>query len=247
MEISCSAARLYPILLTCPPLNSCAGGGAARRRTDRWRVRAQRDPQGMEDGGAGGVGACARWPGWTTVVMRVATWQSALGATDDEAQRLHGMIRRRHAWWSNTSVRAGTTTPCEKSWRELDAIALLSVMTQNWRGLRYKRSRRHEKVLKNQRSCIFWKVTKPQNPQEPATCGDAHAYHEPSTTVSLPSSPFFAALKRGTLSFSAGSWWRSSATRGLARSRGCVPMCPHICRIGRSSACCAQEKGTRTP
>ena len=93
--------------------SSCAGGGAGRRRTGRLRVRAQRNPQGMEDGGAGGVGACARWPGWTTVVMKVATWQIALpGATDDEVQRLHGVIRRRHASLPNTSVRAGTTTPC---------------------------------------------------------------------------------------------------------------------------------------
>jgi heme/copper-type cytochrome/quinol oxidase subunit 1 len=79
------------------------------------------------------------------------------------------------------------------------------LMTQNWRGLRYRDTGYHEKVLKNQRSCIFWKVSKPQNIQEPATCGDAHAYPEPYTTFSLPSSPFFAARKRDTLSSSAGS------------------------------------------
>jgi hypothetical protein len=78
-------------------------------------------------------------------------------------------------------------------------------ITQNWRGLRYRDTGYHEKVLKNQRSCIFWKVSKPQNIQEPATCGDAHAYPEPYTTFSLPSSPFFAARKRDTLSSSAGS------------------------------------------
>src|SRR5687767_8049270 len=50
------------------------------------------------------------------------------------------------------------------------AKGVLAYSTQNWRGLRYRDTGYHEKVLKNQRSCIFWKVSKPQNIQEPATC-----------------------------------------------------------------------------
>lgn len=56
-----------------------------------------------------------------------------------------------------------------------------------------------KKVLKNQSSCIFWKVAKPQNTQEPTTHGNSHAYHELYTTFSTLSSPFFAVLKLDTL------------------------------------------------
>jgi len=51
--------------------------------------------------------------------------------------------------------------------------------------------------------------------QEPITCGDSHAYREPYTTFSIPSSLFFAAPRLATLWSSVVCWSPSFGIRGL--------------------------------